>query len=37
MVRLAARKTFGLLQNPVYSSGPASVLSSAGPQAAGAN
>ena len=37
MVRLAARKTFGLLQNPVYSSGPASVLSGAGPQAAGAN
>ncbi len=37
MVQLAARKTFGLLQNPVYSSEAASVLTSAGTPAAGAN
>jgi hypothetical protein len=33
MVRLAARKTFGLLQNPSYSSAGSSVLMSAGAQA----
>ena len=33
MVRLAARKTFGLLQNPTYSSSGSSVLMSAGAQA----
>lgn len=33
MVRLAARKTFGLLQNPAYSSAGSSVLMSAGAQA----
>jgi hypothetical protein len=33
MVRLAARKTFGLLQNPTYSSAGSSVLMSAGAQA----
>jgi hypothetical protein len=31
MVEIAARKTFGLLQNPVYSSGSTPVLTSAGP------
>jgi hypothetical protein len=31
MVELAARKTFGLLQNPVYSSAATPVLTSAGP------
>ena len=34
MVRLAARKTFGLLQEPVYSSAATPVLSSPGPVAA---
>ena len=33
MVREAARKTFGLLQNPAYSSAGSSVLMSAGAQA----
>ncbi len=37
MVRLAARKTFGLLQNPVYSSAATSVLTSAGTAAAKPN
>jgi hypothetical protein len=37
MVRLAARKTFGLLQNPVYSSAATPVLTSAGPVAARPN
>lgn len=36
-VRLAARKTFGLLQNPAYSSGGARVLTSSGPAARAAN
>lgn len=31
MVEIAARKTFGLLQNPIYSSGSTPVLTSAGP------
>jgi len=31
MVELAARKTFGLLQNPVYSSATTPVLTSTGP------
>jgi hypothetical protein len=35
MVQLAARKTFGLLQNPVYSSAAPSVLTSAGSAPAG--
>jgi caspase domain-containing protein len=37
MVQLAARKTFGLLQNPVYSSAAPSVLTSAGRAPAGPN
>jgi hypothetical protein len=37
MVRLAARKTFGLLQNPAYSSSGSSTLTSAGTQAREAN
>jgi hypothetical protein len=37
MVRLAARKTFGLLQNPAYSSAGSSVLMSAGSQTRAAN
>ncbi len=37
MVQLAARKTFGLLQNPVYSSAAPSVLTSAGRVPAGPN
>ncbi|MFZ2017666.1 MAG: caspase family protein, partial [Methyloceanibacter sp.] len=37
MVREAARKTFGLLQNPAYSSAGSSVLMSAGTQAREAN
>jgi hypothetical protein len=37
MVRLAARKTFGLLQNPLYSSAATAVLTSAGTAPAGPN
>ncbi len=37
LVRLAARKTFGLLQNPVYSNGGSSVLTSSGPATRAAN
>ncbi len=37
LVRLAARKTFGLLQNPAYSSGGAGVVTSSGPAARAAN
>jgi hypothetical protein len=37
MVRLAARKTFGLLQNPAYSSAGSTSLMSAGTQAREAN
>jgi len=37
MVRLAARKSFGLLQNPVYSSAATTVLTSAGTAPAGPN
>jgi hypothetical protein len=37
MVQLAARKTFGLLQNPVYSSAASPVLTSTGPVARNAD
>jgi hypothetical protein len=37
MVRLAARKSFGLLQNPVYSSAATTVLTSAGTAPVGPN